>query len=446
MRDAVFIVMNDLKNRLFLFFFFGLAAVCLEAALRDVSPQTGSVIFIHPDGTSLNHWAFLRLVEVGADGMTRWDEIERMGLYRGHLLDSVASSSHGGATAHAYGKKVLKDSYGMMGQEPLEALSGAPHSIAMEAHGAGIPTGIVNSGHIGEPGTGVFAASHPTRRGVNEIAEKIVASGMPLILAGGERYFLPQGTVGFHGGEGVREDGLNLIERAQELGYTVVFDKAQLMALDPAMTGKVLGVFADGNTFNDRPEEVLAEAGLPLYNPGTPSIGDMTAFALRFLSARGERFFLVAEEEGTDNFANNGNAPGTLEALRRADRAIGHALDFLQLHPETLLVTAADSNAGNPAIMAIDKPEEYAVPLPVKTRQGAPLDGQSGPEGLPFVTAPDAFGRVHYFGIAWPDYGDYHGGIVARAQGMNSHLLPAHVQNTDIYRLMYATLFGRILE
>jgi len=35
------------------------------------------------------------------------------------------------------------------------------------------------------------------------------------------------------------------------------------------------------------------------------------------------------------------------------------------------------------------------------------------------------------------------GGIVARAAGLNAALLPASVDNTDIYRLLYATLFGR---
>ena len=33
-------------------------------------------------------------------------------------------------------------------------------------------------------------------------------------------------------------------------------------------------------------------------------------------------------------------------------------------------------------------------------------------------------------------------GIVAKAHGLNADLLPLSVDNTDIYRLMYATLFG----
>jgi hypothetical protein len=31
---------------------------------------------------------------------------------------------------------------------------------------------------------------------------------------------------------------------------------------------------------------------------------------------------------------------------------------------------------------------------------------------------------------------------VARAHGLNADLLPVSVDNTDIYRMLYATLFG----
>ncbi|MFW6353470.1 MAG: alkaline phosphatase [Verrucomicrobiota bacterium] len=420
----------------------------LSTALAQGSEplERGSVIFFHPDGAGATHWAALRLVDQGPDGHTRWDQLEAMGLYRGHPLDSIASSSHAGATTHAYGKKVPKDSFGMRGTEPLTALSGAPVSIAMEAHAAGVPTAIVNSGHIAEPGTAVFAASHPTRREPAAIAAKVLASGLPLILSGGERYLLPEDVTGFHGEPGTRTDGRNLLEEARAAGYTVVFDREQLRALDPAGVAKVLGVFAANQTFHDQSEEDLAAAGLPLYLPGAPTIGEMTTFALAFLAAQGEPFLLVAEEEGTDNFPNKGNAPGMLESLRRADAAIAVALAHVRSHPRTLLLVAADSNAGNPALMALDDPDAQDQPLPTHSRHGAPIDGVDGPGSLPFLTAPDAGGQRHPFAIVWPDYGDYHGGIIARAHGLHSDRLPRHVQNADIYRLIHATLFGTWLD
>jgi len=38
------------------------------------------------------------------------------------------------------------------------------------------------------------------------------------------------------------------------------------------------------------------------------------------------------------------------------------------------------------------------------------------------------------------------GGVVAKAHGLNSAMLPNNVDNTDIYRLIYATLFGKTLD
>ena len=417
-----------------------------HSAMRADLPEKGSVIFLHPDGAAANHWAALRLLEQGPDGMTRWDGLEAMGVYRGHPINSLASSSHAGATAHAFGKKVPKDSYGMHGTEPLTALSGASVSIVMEAHQAGIPAGLVNSGHIAEPGTGVFAASHPTRRDRTAIATKVMASRLPLILSGGEQYLLPAGENGFHGGVGTRTDGRNLITEAKDAGYTVVYNREQLMALNPVAENRVLGVFANEHTFNDQPEEDLAEAGLPLFFPDAPTFAEMTAFAIQFLSVKGERFILVAEEEGSDNFSNNGNAPGMLEAMSRADAAIGHAMSYQVTDPDTLIVVAADSNAGNPAIFAIDDPNMAANPLPPRSPSGSPVDGVEGPGSMAFVAAPNAGGDRLPFAIVWPDYGDFNGGVVARAHGLNSHMLPNNVHNVDIYRLMYATLFGVVLD
>ncbi len=46
------------------------------------------------------------------------------------------------------------------------------------------------------------------------------------------------------------------------------------------------------------------------------------------------------------------------------------------------------------------------------------------------------------FGIAWSCYDDVAGAVIAKAHGLNSELLSDNADNTDIYRIMYATLFG----
>ena len=431
----------------------GLSWACLfpgvgaRAQDAPASPDTGSVIFIHPDGSGVAAWGAARLLQVGPDGFLNWDQMDRMGVYRGHMKNSMGATSHGGATSHAYGVKVHWDSYGMDGTEPLMSLSGKPYSILQEAREAGLATALVNSGHIAEPGTGVFAAQSSARNATDEITRQIVESGTDIILAGGEILLLPEGMEGKFSVPGVRKDGLNLIERAQDLGYRIVYTREELMELPPE-TEKVLGVFAAAHTFLDRPEEVLRERGLPLYWGWAPTVAEMTEAALRFLAASGKRFLLVVEEEGSDNFANNNNATGALTALGRADEAIGVALDHLAAHPSTLLLTAADSDAGGLEVYPVRDPDSLVAetPLPARTRNGGALDGREGTATPPFMSMPDRFGERWPFGIAWASFDDNLGGIVAKAHGLNASLLPANVDNTDIYRLMYATLFGVWLD
>ena len=419
----------------------------LHAQDPPATPEMGSAIFIHPDGSGVSAWSAARLLVAGPDGTLNWDRLERVGVYRGHMKNSLGATSHGGATSHAYGVKVDWDSYGMDRLEPLTSLSGEPHSILTEAHETGLATALVNSGHIAEPGTGVFAASAPGRDFVDSITLQIIESGAEIILSGGEVLLIPEGVRGRHGYEGFRKDGRNLIELAEERGYQVVYTRDELMALPPG-TEKVLGVFAAAHTFNDQQEEALEDAGLPLYQPTAPTVGEMTEAALRILEASGRRFLLVVEEEGSDNFANNNNAPGTLTALARADEAIGVAMDFLDENPQTLLLTTADSDAAGMQVYPIKVPDPSLVaetPLPKTTRNGGALDGRDGTETPPFISRPDRDGEVWPFGIAWASFDDLLGGIVARAHGLNADLLPASVDNTDIYRLMYATLFGKWL-
>jgi len=412
---------------------------------RSAPVATGSVVFVHPDGSGVAHWGAARMWRAGPDGRLHWDRVEHLGVYRGHLRDALASTSHGGGTVHAYGVKVPADSFGMDGRQPLVALSGKPMSVMQEALAAGKAAGIVNSGNLNEPGTGVFLASVPRRDASEDILRQIVRSGAQVILGGGEMWLLPKGARGRHG-EGARMDGLDLVAEARSNGYAVVYTRAELAGLPPD-TRKVLGVFAVNHTFHDLGEEELRARGLPLYEPEAPAVAEMTAAALAVLGRHAGGFLLVVEEEGNDNFSNYRNARGALEALGRADDAIGVVREYRRAHPQVLLLTAADSDASGLEVIANPRRAPGAVgpdaPLPPATTIGAPLDGRDGAATPPFLSAPDEAGRRHPFAIAWTSMEDTAGGIVARAEGPNAACVRTGVDNTDVYRLLYATLFGR---
>ncbi|MFM6106007.1 MAG: alkaline phosphatase [Sphaerospermopsis kisseleviana] len=417
--------------------------------LANNTSVQGNVIFIHPDGTSAAHWGATRILYTGPDGRLNWDQMSNLAVYLGHMKNQLSGTSNGGAVTHATGVKVNADSFGLdENGKPVVALSGKPQTIMEEAIKAGKGTAIINSGMIHEPGTGAFLAKSSSRRNFADITKQIVESGADVILGGGEMWYLPKGVAGRHStaSQSQRTDGLNLVEIAKKKGYTVVYTRDELLKL-PTNTKKVLGIFAADDTYNDETEENLKQRNLPLYVATAPTVGEQLDVTLKILSQKGKNFLIVLEEEGSDNFGNYNNAIGCLTALKRADDAVGVAMKFIEKNPNTLLVTAADSDAGGLELVgATEKDFPFDKPLPEKGKNGAPWDGKEGTSTLPFISAPDKQGRRFPFAISWSGFGDNAGGIIAKAHGLNAGLLNGTVDNTDIYRLMYRTLFGKELS
>ncbi|MBD1996664.1 alkaline phosphatase [Leptolyngbya sp. FACHB-541] len=418
--------------------------------------DTGNVIFIHPDGTTPAYFTLARLEEEGPDGRLNWDMMSDAGVYINSIEDELTPSSNAGAVVHSMGTTPQADSYGLDEQgEPVISRSGKQGlTIMEEAIAAGKATAVINSGFIAEPGTGVFLADVESRSETEAITAEIVESGVDVILGGGETDYLPEGTTGFFGEEGTRTDGRNLIEEAEDLGYTVVYNRKQLQNLSEDTTN-VLGIFAAEDTYNDTTEEANAEAGLDNYgqpgNEDPPTVAEMLEAALPILNRDPDGFMVVLEEEGTDNFGNNNNGRGLIEATRRADDAIGVAMDFINNEdPNTLLVTSADSNAGGPQVYDVDEADEPVGTVEVNPTLPddsdaveVPLDGQEGRNTEPFITAEDANGNTFPFGIAYATLNDVPDSVLTKTYGLNAGDLPSSHENTYIYELMYRTLFGQ---
>jgi alkaline phosphatase len=399
----------------------------------------GNVIFVHADGAPTSAWMATRWIVAGPDSRLNWDRMPHVAVYDGRMSDDLTATSHGGATVHSWGVRSSRNSYGLTGPD-ARSLSGFKGSIMQEAIAAGRPAGIVNSGSAVEPGTTVFATSIASRSDNEGICAGLVASGVPVIFGGGEEWFLPAGAKGRHG-PGKRTDGRDLVQEARELGYTVIFTREELAAL-PANTPRVLGLFARAHTFNDTNEEALREAGLPMFDPAAPTLAQMTAKAIEILTPQGEGFILVVEEEGSDNFGNNNNASGVIESLRRADEAIGLALEFAAKNPRTLVITTSDSSAGGFSATGLPASRPADQPLAEFTPNGAPIDGREGAKGVPFISAPDRNGTRFAFQVSWALRDDTSGGVVARAAGHCAGRISGNVTNIDIYRAMHSALFG----
>jgi alkaline phosphatase len=378
-----------------------------------------------------------------------------------------------------------------------------------------------------------------------------------VIFGGGECDLVPTNTPTLHRNwnqargqalnrqTGLRTDGLNLINELTAAGYRLVRTRAEFEALraqinaatgpsDPNWSPKVLGIFGWHHMFNDRNEEdliargfrdasrpvnskqsqlvlwgdfprgaetnTISPASLPSFNP--PTFAEMTDVAVKILDRESRRvsrpFLLVAEQEANDNFGNSDNAVGMLAAMRDTDNALGVVRSYIQSNPRTLVVTAADSDAGGMQLRPLTRMSRESVLNPITNAapvaSGTPLvvlppttivgpgeapnsvvpvnfagtaqvldgnnpatggvavsmelDGLYGRRSQAFLSEPDQFGQVMQFGIAWSGTGDYMGGMTSRAAGLNAGLLTStfatRFDNIDVYRLMYATLFGQL--
>ena len=417
-------------------------ALALMLSAPGWAETTGNVVFFHPDGTGANHWTAARMHIVGPDGTLNWDRLPEIGVYKGHMSDNLTATSHGGATTHAYGVKVKADSYGQDGKETLTAASGRQLSIAEEAMKAGKSVALVQTGHMAEPGTGAFVASVDSRSMKFEIVRQVVESGARVIMGGGERYLLPQGVDGRHG-PGMRSDGINLIERAKELGYTMVYNREEMIDLNAGSVERLLGVFAHDDTYNDQSHERNVIEGLPHYVESAPTVAEMTEVALSIVSRDKDGFFAVVEEEATDNFPGYTNAAGHLEALARADEAAGVILEFIKDKPDTLILNTADSDASGVQVFTDEAGLTGDGYVKATTDEGGVLKGQQGALGEVFLAAPNAQGERPPFAIAFASGSDVAGGQLVRAAGFNSELVEPLMDNTEMYSMMYRTLFGR---
>ncbi|PZU97440.1 MAG: alkaline phosphatase [Pseudanabaena sp.] len=363
----------------------------LRAPAPSPTKDTGNVIFFHPDGAGFAHWNAYRILELGADGRTNWDQFSETAIYDGNLVDRITGSSDGNATTHALGVKAFDDAYGLDAQgNRYTSLSGkVGTTILEEARDAGKSIAVINSGVIAEPGTGAFLAEVADRGLQGQITEQMIRSGTTLvgdskivILGGGELNMLPIGQnisnnpnaryvtteIDAANTNASRRPSTDLIALAKSLGYTVVYTLAELQNV-PTTAQRVLGVFAAEDTYNDFNEDRLGLTAnltseqvrdrlyrvdgtggltpttIPTVKP--PTTAEMMRETLRLMSADTDGFMIVAEEEGSDNFGNVNNAAGVFEALRRTDEAFGVVMDFItQQDPNTLLMTTADSEAG----------------------------------------------------------------------------------------------------
>lgn len=258
----------------------------------------------------------------------------------GLVVDSACS-----ATQLATGKPALSEVVG------LDIDGNSTETILEMAKAAGKSTGLISDTRITHATPAAFASHQAHRSMENEIAVDMLENNVDVMLGGGLRYWIPQGSSNASADlvtlideptvkiKSKRKDDRNLLTQAQTAGYELAFNADQLDAVEG---GKVLGLFSYSAMLDGISYTACKKADSCIQ----PSLADMTTKALDILSKDEDGFFLMIEGGQIDWAAHNNDAGDMLHQLLKFDESIQAVYDWVEDRNDTLVVITADHETG----------------------------------------------------------------------------------------------------
>lgn len=296
---------------------------------RSTAPRIGpntatSIILYVGDGMGANHRLAAQWLAVGQEGALTMDELPMKATIDTASANSSVTDSAAAATAMATG---VRTDNGVIGLDPDGQVL---KTILEQSSARGKAVGLVTTTQLSHATPAGFAAHVSHRSMMTEIAAQLLEAEVDLLLGGGEDEFLPADTIGCHPEPGERTDGRDLVAEALAAGYVLVCDASELAALDPATTGKVLGLFADEG----------------MLRPYSPTLAEMTNHAIERLATDPDGFFLLVEGGQIDWASHDNDASNTIEDVIGLDQAVAVGLEHATAETSILVLVVADHETG----------------------------------------------------------------------------------------------------
>ena len=235
------------------------------------------------------------------------------------VTDSAAASSAWGCGQRVENRSINTSAQGA-----------ALKPIFSYAKEAGKATGLVTTCTVTHATPAGFTANVAHRNMVDEIAEQYLQRGVDVILGGGMGIF-----------KKTAEDGtvIDHVAKFEAGGYVVAQDRASLRVMAAAKK-PLLGLFSDGHV----PYAIDRKYDASLS--GVPSLPEMFEAALKRLDGS-EKGFVLQVEGGRVDHAGHANDPAAiLHEQLEFDTCIPIALDYIEQHPDTLLIVTTDHGTG----------------------------------------------------------------------------------------------------
>ena len=190
-----------------------------------------------------------------------------------------------------------------------------------------------------------------------------LGDGIDVFFGGGRRHFVPNTLLDEESARGSRTDGRDLRAEFRAAGYTYVHNTAGFSGLNRQQL-PVLGLFESSHM--EWEYDRATDAG------GEPSLQEMTVKAIDLLK-RGQRrqggrgrddgYFLMVEGGRIDHAHHDGNALRALHDAQELDKAIGAAVNAVDLRDTLIIVSADHSHVFNIAGYPLRPQSEMPYPL-----------------------------------------------------------------------------------
>ena len=304
---------------------------CSKVANTEVKPvgQAKNVIYLMVDGLCngtvglAHHWQLRHK----ATPLNWMQLFEHEGLHRAYQDTASANSpvtdSAAAASAWGSGQRVNNGSIN------VDPSGKSLKPILSYVKEAGKATGLVTSCRITHATPAGFSTSVPQRGMEDAIAQQYLEREIDVLLGGGARHFLQ-----------TQEDGsvIDYIPQFKAKGYQFVKTASELSAVRGS--GSLLGLFSQSHIpyaidrQNDRAYKDV------------PNLVDMFRAALNQLEGMKDGFVLQVEGGRVDHAGHGNDAGGILHEFLEFDACIPIALEFIESHPDTMLVVTTDHGTG----------------------------------------------------------------------------------------------------
>ncbi len=264
-----------------------------------------NVVLFVGDGLGVSSLSTLETILEREGRQLAIESLPVVGLVKTNTIGLRVSESASSATALATGFKTTRRSVSVSPDGQVLK------TILEAARDQGFATGVITTTRLTDATPAAFASHELTRDNHHSIARQLVGSRVDFLAGGHGMVF-----------------GDSLRAAAVAKGYSVLTTSEELNRADS------LPVLA---LFDER-------------TPGTeaygPPLRDVTAAAIRLLSATSKRVFLVVEQEETDTGAHKNDLPRVIDGIIELDEALQLALQFARQDGRTLVLLTADHDTG----------------------------------------------------------------------------------------------------